>query len=259
MQVPWISSLPMYDFDEILDQTQQLWQIINHALISIDEKPTQLFRPESLILDNLILENLLVEHWRSDQLFLSQSCGWPLTNQLKIEPLVTPIYDLPGCAEGLYSSAIIVHKNSKIKTIDKLNDAQLVINTTDSWSGFRTLIQSFKNWGLMPNWKTPIISGSHRQSLIDVMNNKADFAAIDAVSWHYLNQIDAKFKMLKVLAWTKRVPALPLISNLPEPLQLKIRNILLAMPKDDFNGVSKLGITGFKHFSLEQYQAALKI
>ena len=99
--------LPMYDWPEILDATNDYWNALREALADQGfASPQLLTRPE----DPFLL-------WRSPELLIAQTCGLPYVEQLSTEVSLigTPAYDI-DCGAGSYFSVIAVHNDSNIET-----------------------------------------------------------------------------------------------------------------------------------------------
>ena len=110
------------------------------------------------------------EQWRSPTLVISQACGLDLhLNSAPIEPVFAPIFDLPDCPDGEYFSYLVGRPGTGVAAINALT----------SRSGCAVLLARTKPRALL-------LTGSHRASIEAVRDGHADFASIDAVTWHLL-------------------------------------------------------------------------
>jgi hypothetical protein len=69
-----VAILPMYDFAELTEAHERLWAAVAEALAA-DGVPA----PPLLTADAVVG---LRDAWLDPDLFLSQSCGWPLVTEL---------------------------------------------------------------------------------------------------------------------------------------------------------------------------------
>lgn len=112
------------------------------------------------------------EQWRSPDLVISQACGLDLhLNSAPLKPVFTPVFDLPDCREGEYFSYLIGRPGHGVAAVNSLT----------SRSGFSVLLGHSKPGSLL-------LTGSHLASIDAVRNGHADFASIDAVTWHLLKR-----------------------------------------------------------------------
>jgi ABC-type phosphate/phosphonate transport system substrate-binding protein len=198
-----IATLPMYDWPELADANRALWECLYDAFCEVGFSP-----PKSL---SQAEEGK--GHWLRPDLMFSQTCGYPLAVDLlnKVDVLATPIYDVEGCGDGTYRSALVVPKNATFRSAEDTKGSRFAFNGANSLSGFRCM---FPKVGDPRAWFSQSVeSGSHRVSAQRVADGGADVAAIDAVCWAYIQQYDPKVaEQLRVLDWTDVVPALPFIS-----------------------------------------------
>lgn len=216
-----IASLPMYDWPEIQSDTDSFWtNFAKNLSAQCSKVPLQLSRGD---------EHL---HWQREDLFLSQTCIYPLVTELPSSTVVlgTPIYDAPMCNDGHYASVLIVNQTDKRNAIQQFRNSKLAFNGLNSQSGYNTLRNLLVSNQLV-NARAPgffaesICTGSHRRSLAAVASGEADICAIDPVSWALSQRFDqSTASRVRVLQQSASVPALPLICSLksvPEALHEK--------------------------------------
>jgi ABC-type phosphate/phosphonate transport system substrate-binding protein len=202
-----IAALPMYDFPELRADTDALWERLAKSLraAGIDGVPAALSRDRDHI-----------ETWRDPDLLLAQACEYPLAAGLAgaMQLVATPVYTAEGCSGPLYRSAIVVWRYEPARTLADMRGRRCVVNELSSNSGMNLLRAAIAplvgNGGF---FETVTVSGSHRQSLEMIAGGEADVAAVDCVSWAYLQRIAPQLTdALRVLAWTDASPSLPLIT-----------------------------------------------
>jgi len=200
-----VAALQMYDRAELRTETDRLWAAVRDTLRAAGVvAPDALSRP--------------ADHhtpWTDPGLVLSQTCGLPFATWLagKAAYVTTPAFALPGCAPGMYRSALVVAAGSHADTVADLAGARPAINANDSQSGYGALMHALAavpgGLALGP----AVLTGSHGASMAAVADGRADLAAIDAVTWALAERYDALTQGLKVIGWTEPTPGLPLITR----------------------------------------------
>lgn len=198
-------SLPMYDWPEIRDATDLLWQAIRRHLSDRGiEAPATLDRDADPELS-----------WRDPTLLLSQTCGYPYANMLagKVTLVGTPAHAVTGASPGHYFSVLVARKEHLPEQLSDLPGKRFAYNMTHSQSGFAAPVRLLAANGLacLPD---PLQTGAHRASIRAVAEAQADWAAIDAVTWELARRHEPAARDLVVFAKTPVTPALPLITGL---------------------------------------------
>jgi ABC-type phosphate/phosphonate transport system substrate-binding protein len=180
--------------------------------------------------------------WLAPDLFFAQTCGYPLTHELKdkVTLVATPCYSAPGCDGPNYCSRMIVREVSGITELAQLAGKVAAINSYDSQSGWNvlrhTLAPALKGKGAFPH---VIETGGHRKSVAAVREGRADVATIDCVTYARLSTAaPQEVAGLRVIADTACAPSLPYITRkdipaddlrrLREGLQAAVRDPALA-------------------------------
>ena len=154
-------------------------------------------------------------------LVLGQCCGPDLflEQAAAIEPIAVPVISAYPVAEGRYFSYIVRRREVR------LSCPRVVVNSLTSHSGNAAL----RRW-LTENRieaHSQAVSGSHAQSVLDLQTDRADLAAIDALSWQFLDTTG-----LEILDQSEPVWAPPFIagrdSRIPEDLLVASLNSALA-------------------------------
>ena len=155
----------------------------------------------------------MLKVWQSPQLVLSQTCGYPFRTLLheKVSLIGTPDYRVMGCPPGYYCSAIVVRESDERRNMEELDGALMAYNDPMSQSGWAAPQTYAEELGLqlLPGPRT----GGHRASAIAVLEDRADLAALDAVTHRLLQREEPELmEGLRVLAFTHATPGLPLIA-----------------------------------------------
>ncbi|WP_374381642.1 phosphate/phosphite/phosphonate ABC transporter substrate-binding protein [Dongia sp.] len=209
-----IAALPMYDFPELRTQTDQLWEALrsHFAAAGLTDLPELLTRP----MDAYAL-------WLDRNLVFAQTCGYPLTHRLQgeVRYLATPCYRAPGCDGHTYCSSILVRAEDAAVTGKDLVGRTACFNSEDSQSGYNILKHYLAGQGIANGQlRAAIESGAHRQSAAMVKSGKADFCAVDCVSWALLTAVAPdEVSGLRVLDQTASAPCLPFITGLDRPVE----------------------------------------
>lgn len=209
-----IAALPMYDLPELRAATDAFWRGLRDHLAAagVTNIPQELTRPQDFY-----------AHWRDPDLLFSQTCGYPLTHELKgkVRYLATPGYDAPGCDGATYRSFIIVRADDDIKRGVDLSGKVATFNGHDSQSGCNILKHYLANLGIANGLlREAIESGAHRQSMALVKAGLADFCAVDCVTWTLLTAVaPAEVAGLRILDQTASAPCLPFITSRTMPIE----------------------------------------
>ena len=198
-------AFPMYAVNR--HDTDALWLAVQELLVARGI-PVGSLTP-------VLPQETLVEHWRNPQLILSQTCGYPLVTQLLDVQVVGCFhYTAPGCESFYYRSVLVVREEDKQQTFADFRDRTVVCNSTDSQSGYNVLMKRVTPLAANGRFFSRVVlSGSHRQSLIDVKRGEGDIAAIDCVTWALLQRHEpALLDGLAIIDQSPLAPGLPLIT-----------------------------------------------
>jgi len=203
------ASLPMYDLPEMQVATNEFWQGLARAFRreGIDDVPSLLEAPVDY-----------EGHWLSPDLLFSQTCGYPLRHALKdrVAYVATPSYSVEGCGRGTYRSVILVHRDSKARTLADLRGKIATFNDPHSHSGMnvlRAMVAPLSHDGAF--FGQVVESGRHEASIRMVADGDADVATIDCVTYATLERYrPAATDGVRVLGLTAEAPTLPFITSL---------------------------------------------
>ena len=155
----------------------------------------------------------LYELWLAPDLFIAQTCGYPLTHRLKdrVTLVGTPVYAVDGCAGGKYHSVIVAREASDVRSLDDVAGKVAAINGYDSQSGWNALRHSLIGKGAPARF---VETGGHRKSVAAVREGRADVAAIDCVTYAGLQQLaPQETAPLRIIARSASAPALPYVTR----------------------------------------------
>jgi ABC-type phosphate/phosphonate transport system substrate-binding protein len=251
-----IAALPMYL--PAREQVEALWQ----ALASLLRETTDIPVPPSLV-----WPGDYHAHWREPALLISQTCGFPLSTQLrdKVQVLGAFAYDAQG-ADGIFCRSQLISRRGDVRTsLADFAGSTLAFNATDSQSGYnalRALVATTSD--LRPFFGAAIETGSHSKSIASVIKGEADMASIDCVTlalWQRDNRDLAQ--KVRVFCQTAPYPGLPLITGLATtPAMLNGLRVALANLASEprFEAVrAPLLIRGFKPLELADYDQCLEM
>lgn len=253
-----IASLPMYDWPEIGGATDAWWAGLRRHLLA--EK----FSDASEWLERDFDRD---RHWRSPDLLLSQTCGYPLTHAFDgaLEVVGVPVYAAEGCEEGTYRSVIVVAAASRYERPADLRGGRAAYNSRDSLSGHLALRSMFAPLAAEGRFfGSAVETGSHAASMERVAAGKADVAAIDCVSFALTKtHRPALAAKLRVIGMSPKAPALPYVtaSGRPKPELARLKRALASAAEDrSLSGAREaLLLKGFEFASLAAYGRVLEL
>lgn len=236
-----IASLPMYDRPETAAANDRFWKGVRAHLG---------YGP-----DRLCRAGDVWDHWQSPGLILSQTCGYPYRARLHgtVTIVGTPVLDLPDCPPGHYYSVLVARAEDPRETPRDFAEARFAYNEALSQSGWAAPQTYAAAHGF--TFSNPVQSGAHRESARAVAENRADIAALDALSWKMMQRHDPFAATLRVLARTEPTPALPYITALgcdPAPVFAALQSAISGLSQDDR---ATLGIIGLIRIDPETYLA----
>jgi ABC-type phosphate/phosphonate transport system substrate-binding protein len=158
----------------------------------------------------------LMDLWLSPHLLLTQTCGYPLMTALRGQVRVVgrPRYELPDSNGGSHCSLLVSRADDPRRTLPAFRDSRGVINGEDSNSGMNLLRHRLAPLHREGRFFASVgISGSHRESLRWLREDKADLAAIDSVTFAYLaRHAEDEVVGLRVVVRSAFSPTLPYIT-----------------------------------------------
>ena len=247
-----IASLPMYFAP--LPAVEAFWATVAALLPAPCEAPAALTWPSDY-----------PAHWRSPDLLLSQTCGFPLTHALagQVQLVGTFAYAVPG-AQGIQCrSQLICRAGDTRQTLADFASSTLAFNSTDSQSGYnalRALVAQTTTH--RPFFRHSLATDSHSKSVECVRQGLADMASIDAVTWALWREANPdKAAGLQVFGQTDAYPGLPLVSSLQTSAAMvqALQEALGRVASDAAYASVRapLKIAGFSVTTLADYQPCL--
>jgi len=249
-----IAQLPMYDWPELRDQHDRLWQRLGEALR--DYLPTPYPVPE-----RLSRSADPFKEWLSPELLLGQTCGLPFAQGLheRVSLLGSPCYQL-DCEAGDYYSVLLLAPGLCVEDYTGLLAAGArveptksglhgVVNARDSQSGYSALLQSLPAGAL-----TGLsLSGSHRRSIQLLAEGQGEITSIDAVSWALAKRYEPAAQQLQVLGLSQPTPCLPWISAQAQHRQAITNAVQQTLQSLGSDVKESLLLAGFRLRQTHQY------
>ncbi len=207
-----LATLPMYDWPEVRDATDAIWEAIADELGVKNDLDRQIDYKTS---------------WLRPDLLFSQTCGYPLTHKLRqrINYVATPCYEVNGCVGARYCSIIFARED---KPLAEFKDCRAAFNSPDSMSGMLALKLVVAPFG-KSFFGSEIFSGGHVSSMQLVAAGDADICAIDAVCVALARCYRPHLlKGLFEVARSPLVPSLPFVTQQSNVEQLRhaLSNVL---------------------------------
>lgn len=248
--------LPMYDLPPLRAAWDELWHAVHRELASSGcEAEPELSRSDELF-----------DLWTDPNLLIGQTCGWPFVSMLSEQVVPFARFDFglerlgPGEYQSVFVSITELAAGSPADLEPLLLDpaTRIALNGLDSQSGYRVLGACVANPATLARDQL-VLTGSHAKSVEAVAQGRADFAAIDAVTWRYLEAFDPNVTKVNVVARSSGVPGLPLITSPQnaDKAQMLYSALERAIAALDAKPSNKLGIRGLVPADADDY-AVLK-
>lgn len=253
MRDPQVVSFPMFDLPELSGQTDRLWSAWRDATSEVGDGPLNRVEPSLALLD----------HWSSDAILLTQTCGYPFVAALSHRFLIgTFAYDClnDDDPDGWYRALLVTRASHHHQSLRNYDGLPLVVNNLDSLSGCVSLGVALLDAGVTsigPVTET----GAHATSLALVQSGKADLACVDAITWSLLSRVrPSAVAELRIVAKGPLIPCPPFISGDFASAQ-KFRSsapaALNALRAESPETLRSLGIRGFVPMTQDAYDATL--
>lgn len=208
----------------------------------------------------------LMPHWRSRNLLLSQTCGFPyrmLGLEHDVHLIATPQFDAPGCEGARYRSVLVVSEQAwrnGATSLEACRGLRAACNSADSHSGMNALRHAV----------APLISpacdgrffasvtwtGSHAATLRALAAHNADIGAIDCVTYALLRDAnDETLRRVREIGMSTDAPGLPLIAarSLDDSDAEALREALDAACAADAQRARALRLRGFARLVPDAY------
>ncbi|CAE6836768.1 phosphate/phosphite/phosphonate ABC transporter substrate-binding protein [Paraburkholderia haematera] len=243
----WIAALPMYNVTPALATAWREW--LDDVL--------RMVKPACRIVEP---DEELHGFWRRPNVLLSQTCGYPLMHGLneQVQLIATPRFDAPGCEGADYSSVLVTRAEAQFDSLAACRGARAAYNQDDSNSGMNVLRHAVAPLARDGAFFSAVLrTGSHLGSLHAVIDNRADVAAIDCVTFAFVcDELPELARRVRQIGVTAASPGLPLIAsnNVPSATIWTLREALneahLAQP----GRAKRLRLKGFSTLPLTDYE-----
>lgn len=210
---PAIAELPMYTAPEVIRSASEEW-----------------------ITRTLELLGVRREHWQGNdlhalflapELLFTQTCGYPLMTTLRgrVGLIGRPDFDLPHSTGGEHCSLLLVREDEPRNDLGALRGCRGAANSSDSNTGMNLLRHAVAPWQCDGRYFSELQwSGSHRQSLAWLREDRVDLIAVDSVTFAYLAlHSPAETDGVRLLQRSAASPALPYITSAGETQASDIR------------------------------------
>ncbi|MFV2031071.1 MAG: phosphate/phosphite/phosphonate ABC transporter substrate-binding protein [Gammaproteobacteria bacterium] len=204
---------------------------------------------------------------RDPQLLIGQTCGYPLVSQLSdvVTPVCVPLFDVAGCEGKNYSSRLIVSESSDIESLSDCYQGIAAINTSDSNSGMNVLRHAIAPLSqAKPYFSAVRETGSHLKSLTEVAEGKVQIAAIDAVSFSFIqNAWPELVARVRSIGYTAKTCGLPFVIPQEISKQLDSDDITACLNEATLRLPEPiqqhLHLRGFEGVDMDEYQGVLDL
>ncbi|WP_145005660.1 phosphate/phosphite/phosphonate ABC transporter substrate-binding protein [Pseudomonas oryzihabitans] len=154
--------------------------------------------------------------WSHPDLLLAQTCGYPWATRLRgqVRLVAAPRYTFEGCAGAEHCSFILVPETLEAETLADLRGKRVALNGLDSNTGMNLLRHAVAPLAERGRFfGEVIVSEGHAKSLALLQQGHADVAAVDAVTYGYLQRAQPeRVAGLHLLQRTRPSPTLPFIT-----------------------------------------------
>jgi ABC-type phosphate/phosphonate transport system substrate-binding protein len=200
-------------------------------------------------------------------LWFGQTCGYPLMTGLRdtMTPISVPVFNVDGCNHTSYSSLLIVAEDSEINTLEQCRGLRAAINTIDSNSGMNVLRHAVATFNRQGKFFSEIrISGSHLQSLTEVADQRADIAAIDCVTYRFIEDTWPDLAArVRSIGFSAKTCGLPFVMPKPDERKNSLDGITeylnRALSLLDNNHKKRLHLNRFEQVNIGEFQGILDL
>lgn len=204
-----IAAFGMYDHAQTAAANDALWAGVRDNL-----RADGIIAPDQLTRGDLAY----MAGWISPDLLISQTCSLPYRAKLAehVQIIGTPDYGLPDCPAGYYNSVYVARRADGFSDLAEVAGQDFAYNEALSHSGWAAPWADHQARGLIlrPGLRT----GAHHASALAVAQGRANYAALDALTWDMIVEYDAFAAELCVLDHTPASPALPFITANDQPV-----------------------------------------
>ena len=232
------AALPWYRFPETQPILDSIWKDVVSELRAAGVEHAPEFLDHATPHQDLL---------KNPTLTLGQCCGPDLfqDDAMNVLPFAAPVVSAYEVAPGYYFSHIVTGKSGVTGKSTELNSPRVVINSRTSHSGYTAAKLWLDARGIEDY--TIYESGSHYDSVRELQAGRADIAAIDALSWRFLDA-----RGLKILDNSEPALAPPFIAGCESTIPVDLMRPMLDRA---FKRHGKsLGITGLVPITKSDYR-----
>lgn len=203
-----IASLPMYDRPENRAAHNAFWTAFRDTLG---------YGPATL--ERAIAYDAT---WAHPDLLLGQICNLPYRSAFKdrLVRIACGDHQLPDTPAGYYHSVFVVRAQDADRGLAPACLGRFAYNDALSQSGWGAPLARITEQGLQ--FHSTLQTGAHVESMRAIVENRADLAAIDAVTWDMLCKWDPAAKDLRVIGRTGLSPSMTFVTTKHhDPAQLR--------------------------------------
>lgn len=253
---PLFVACGMYAFT---DQLRDAWQQLFKYFFELARPTFEINRLLNFDTGDAVLNN--------PALWFGQTCGYPLMTRLhqRLTPISVPIFDIVGCDGRHYSSQLIVPEKSGINSLQDCRGLRAVINASDSNSGMNVLRHAIAELNPQESFFSDIqVSGSHLQSLTEVANARADIAAIDCISYRFIEDTWPELTArIRSIGFTASTCGLPFVMQKQAAGRDNVAGISgclnRALSMLDKQQKDRLHLKGFENVDITNYDGILEL
>lgn len=196
------ASLPMYLWPANLAAHDRLWGLIRDGL-----RARKVAAPDAL--DHASNH---MDGWARPDLVLSMICNLPYRARFrgKVTLIGAADYPIPGVDSGYYHSVFVVRAGDPAQSLADAAAYPMALNEPLSNSGWGMAQQYAAGLGLTLNPR--LRTGAHRSSLAAVAEGRAGLAALDGVTWGYMQRWDPLAAGVKVIDQTHDTPGMTFVT-----------------------------------------------
>ena len=247
-------SLPMYDFEEVKSSTDALLEAIVQAVREL--------REDVIVATEIDTEHeSLLPYWRGNEMYISQSCGLPIVEDLDEVVNILGTFLWSGISDdfGNYRTEIVVRGELEALEVAELRGARPVVNSVQSLSGWCSLGCALAEVTDDPAFVQPyLISHYHARSLQLLQEGIADVASIDAATMQILRRHRPSLVHgLRIIGSGPLIPATPIIASRIRTVSIEaLRDALDRVVAQDSlkNAMDDIGIVGFVNKDFGDYE-----
>jgi ABC-type phosphate/phosphonate transport system substrate-binding protein len=249
----WRLAMPMYN---VSPDVAQAWEALLCAVVAGLRR-----RGWTDEMDIVPAPQDLHTFWRSPDVLLTQTCGYPYVTELSdsVRLIATPRMNWPGCADSRYASFVVVRESAPYQSLADLRDCVAVINQPNSQSGMNALRHALAPLATHGRFFAQVHeSGAHLNSLQWVQSGQADVAAVDCVTYGLAQRYAPKWvEGIRVLHVTSLTPGLPLIASngVTHQQSADLLATLQSLAFDAPKPLEFLQVSGFAAATFDSYHA----